>query len=65
MGSGCRKTMSVFCNTYDFTVNKYKRLKKRYCIHGEACLTDNIYSNNINEKLMHSSTAVHITLIMD
>lgn len=49
---GCRKIMSVYCNTYDFVINNYKKVKGRYYINPETCVTHNIYSNNINEKII-------------
>lgn len=50
---GSRKAMSIYCDTYDFAINKYKKLKGSYTIANEPCLTDNIFSNNVNHKINH------------
>jgi len=47
---GSRKIMTVYCNTYDFIINQYKKFKGHYYVSSEVCLTHNIRSNNINEK---------------
>ena len=49
---GSFKVMSVYCNTYDFSINKYKKLNGVYTIINEPSLTDNILTNNIKLKLI-------------
>tara|TARA_B100000941_G_C28146603_1_gene370376 strand:- start:52 stop:591 length:540 start_codon:yes stop_codon:yes gene_type:complete len=44
---GNRETMKIYCNTYNYTINKIKLYNGEYFVNGEACLTDNIYENNV------------------
>jgi hypothetical protein len=43
-----RNTMKVYCNTYNYTIEKIKEYNGKYMVHHESCLTDNIYENNIS-----------------
>ena len=44
---GNRKTMEIYCNTYNYVINKIKLYNGEYYIGYECCLTDNIYENNV------------------
>jgi hypothetical protein len=44
---GNRQTMSIYCNTYNYVINKIKLTNGTYFVCGECCLTDNIYENNV------------------
>ena len=50
---GNRNTMKVYCNTYDYTIEKIKEYNGKYMVHGESCLTDNIYENNVSHTFYH------------
>jgi hypothetical protein len=39
--------MSIYCNTYNYVINKIKLTNGTYFVCGECCLTDNIYENNV------------------
>jgi hypothetical protein len=45
---GNRNTMKVYCNTYNYTIEKIKEYNGKYIVHHESCVTDNIYENNIS-----------------
>jgi len=42
---GNRKTMRIYCNTYDFVIKKNKQYNGKYFIAYECSLTDHIYEN--------------------
>ena len=44
---GNRQTMAIYCNTYNYVINKIKLYNGNYIVHGESSLTDNIYENNV------------------
>lgn len=44
---GNKKTMSVYCNTYNYVLDKIKEYDGKYYVAFECSLTDNIYSNNL------------------
>jgi len=44
---GNKKTMSIYCNTYWYVLNKINEYHGKYYVHGESSLTDNIYENNV------------------
>jgi hypothetical protein len=50
---GNRNTMKVYCNTYDYTIEKIKEYNGKYFVAHESCLTDNIYENNIPRTFYH------------
>ena len=45
---GNRKTMSIYCNTYNYVIKKNKEYDGKYYIAFECSLTDNIYENNVS-----------------
>lgn len=47
---GRRGPMSVYCNTYDFVINKNKELNNKYYIAYEDSLTDCLLENGVNYK---------------
>ena len=44
---GNRKTMEIYCNTYNYVIDKIKKYNGKYLVHFESSLTDNIYENNV------------------
>lgn len=40
--------MEIYCNTYNYVINKIKLYNGEYYIGYESCLTDNIYENNVD-----------------
>jgi hypothetical protein len=44
---GNKKSMTTYCQTYDFVIKKNKAYSGRYFIHGESTLTDNLVENGI------------------
>jgi hypothetical protein len=44
---GNRQTMAIYCNTYNYVINKIKLYNGNYIVHGESSLTDNICENNV------------------
>lgn len=44
---GNAKTMKIYCNTYNYVINKIKEYNGMYYVAYECSLTDNIYENNI------------------
>jgi hypothetical protein len=44
---GNRKTMNIYCNTYDYVLKKIKEYNGNYYVAYECSLTDNIYENNV------------------
>jgi hypothetical protein len=44
---GNRNTMKIYCNTYNYTIEKIKEYNGKYFVAGECSLTDNIYENNL------------------
>jgi hypothetical protein len=45
---GNKKTMSIYCNTYSYVLNKIYEYNGKYYVAHECSLTDNIYENNIH-----------------
>jgi hypothetical protein len=44
---GNKKTMTIYCNTYYFVLDKIKEYNGKYYVAFECSLTDNIYFNNL------------------
>jgi hypothetical protein len=44
---GNRQSMRIYCNTYDYVLNKNIKYNGKYYIAFECSLTDNIYENNV------------------
>ena len=44
---GNKKSMNIYCNTYNYVIDKIKEYYGKYYVAGECSLTDNIYSNNL------------------
>lgn len=44
---GNRETMHIYCNTYNYCIEKIKEYKGKYYVAGECSLTDCIYENNV------------------
>lgn len=43
-----RKSMEIYCKTYDFTIQINQKFDGNYHIHYESCLTQNLYDNKID-----------------
>lgn len=44
---GNKESMLIYCNTYNYVLQKLKETNGTYFVHGESSLTDNIYENNV------------------
>ena len=44
---GNAKTMKIYCNTYNYVIDKIKKYNGTYHVAYECSLTDNIYENNV------------------
>jgi hypothetical protein len=44
---GNRETMKIYCNTYNYVINKINLYNGEYYVAFECSLTDNIYENNV------------------
>lgn len=55
---GNRQTMSIYCNTYNYVINKIKLYKGIYYVAGECSLTDNIYENNVEHSFHYYGYAL-------
>jgi len=47
---GSYNIMKIYCNTYNYILEKIKEFNGYYEIHPESCLTDNCIDNNIQIK---------------
>jgi hypothetical protein len=50
---GNRKTMAIYCNTYDFVIKKNKEYENRYVFHFESNHTDCMVENNVHIEYVH------------
>lgn len=44
---GNRKSMNIYCNTYNYVLKKINLLNGKYLVATEICITDNIYENDV------------------